>query len=108
MIGTWRWWIGWLIVALVLVLATINALSAPWTWTRDQIGVVFLLGCILVVPAMWTYVWLTSGSEEFKRRWQLMSAQRAKPLPRQFHLWSFAIWVVIAILVVLYFNSRGH
>lgn len=106
--NVWRW-VAWACVALFVVKTAIRAFAAPWSWTLDQDFVVFCAAAILLIIAIWLRVWLKEGNAGVRERLQFgrqtRAAMRANPKRTVIN---FAIWIVIAGVLVVVFNMQQH
>jgi hypothetical protein len=100
----WRW-LSWAILAWWLVTIAIRAFAVPWTWTSAQDLVVFCACGALIVAAMWLGLWWRRGNAGVRERLEFMKQARAAYQPsRKRTAIHFAIWIVIAGVLVVWFN----
>jgi hypothetical protein len=104
------WWY-WAILALVawqFVTTAIHAFAVPWSWTGDQLQILFYGFCICIVLGMWGFVWMRGGTAAVKARWsqrgQVLDAARSKKVFR----WSLVFWIVVALGLVFIFDIMGR
>jgi len=105
--GRWWRWPVWLFAAWTVIKIAVRAFSAPWTWTGDQQFFAFLAVAIILGLAIWAVIWKREGLAGVKDR----LAKMHRPFdaqPKKTVLLNFAIWIAVAIALVLFFNLKQH
>lgn len=101
--GKWRWLI-YAIVVWQFVRATIAAFVVPWRWNADQCIFLLFAFAICFSAATWLFVWIRGGSAGL-RQYQLVRNERwSKSLNPKLFRWSLLFWIVVAMVLVVFFN----
>jgi hypothetical protein len=97
-------WFTCIIAVGVLISTSIKAFSVPWRWTQDQIAAVILWTIYGSAAFKWAIIWRRDGYSGVREKWKALSRETTAVLAKPMLTWSVLFWVVIAMLLVFYFN----
>jgi hypothetical protein len=98
-------WLAYAYAAWILISTSIRAFSSPWRWTPDQIFVALIWAALIAVAARWGRIWWRGGYPEVRAQWKKHMARSSVLTSKRWYL-SLAFWIVVALLLVAFFNMQ--
>jgi hypothetical protein len=86
----------------ICVITAMAAFAVPWSWTHDQVLLLWLGLCASVILGVWVTVWLRGGNDAVTVRWKHMVERFAAGKKRFWRsLW---FWSGVAVVLVFIYN----
>lgn len=102
----WLWLLLCFALALwILIITWVKAFSGPWRWTQDQVFAALGGVALLVGLARWGSIWWRGGTSSVRARWKAFWAESLALTFSRGYL-RLAFWLVVALLLVAYFNME--
>src|SRR5580698_11550083 len=88
----------------ICVITAMAAFAVPWSWTHDQVLLLWLALCAALVLGVWVTVWLRGGNDAVTVRWKRTFGRTAAGMTGKRFWRSPWFWVGVAVVLVFIYN----
>jgi hypothetical protein len=104
MTGKWRLLVLAAVTLGICVITAMAAFAVPWSWTHDQVLLLWLALCAALVLSVWVTVWLRGGNEAVAVRWKRTLTRTSTGMGRK-RIWRTPwFWVSAGVVLVFIYN----
>jgi len=108
MTGKWRLLILAAVFLWIFARTAMAAFAVPWSWTHDQVLLLWLGLCAALVLGVWVTVWLRGGNQAVGVRWKRTLERTAAGMTGKRFWRNLWFWIGAAVVLVFIYNMTQH